>query len=166
MRWFRRRGLPAAVRASLPLQPGERVIAHATTRDDEFVVATGRALYLPDGQRVGWHRIEHATWKNGWLHVREVVTGGGGPAPEHHLRLTEPRALPDAVRERVTATIVVNRYSPLVGERGVRVVGRRLPGTDSIGWTLVFDPGLDPDDPGLRAMAEQVLEDVRHQTGA
>lgn len=164
MRWFRRGAVPAEVRTGLRLEPGERALAYATTRDGAHVVATERALHLPGGQHVGWDRIDHATWRDGWLHVREVAVRGEQPR-EHHLRLTEPRALPDAVRERVTATIVVNRHARLVGGHGVRVVGRRRPGSDSIGWTLAFDPGLDPDDPGLRAMAEQALDDVRRQTG-
>lgn len=161
---MRRAGPPAEVRASLGLEPGEHVIAHATTPDGGFVVATDRALHLPGGGHVGWDRVEHATWKGGWLQVREVTARGEQPR-QHNLRLAEALALPEAVRERVTASIVVNRYARLTGGRGVRVVGRRRAGSDSIRWTLIFDPGLDPDDPDLRAMAEQVLQNVRIQTG-
>lgn len=164
MAWFRRGGVPAAVRARFRLDAGERTLAYATTRDGAHVLATERTLHLPSGEQVGWYQVEHAIWRDGWLHVREVAGRGERPR-EHHLRLTEPRTLPDTVRERVTATIVVDRHATLVGGRGVRVVGRRRPGSDSIGWTLAFDPGLDPSDPALRALAEEALDEVRRQTG-
>jgi hypothetical protein len=126
------------------------------------MVATDAALYLSDAGfvRLPWERIEQASWKDGWLHIREV-----GRAGEHHLRLTEPDAVPETVQERVTATIAINRHEKLPGGGGVRIVGRRPPRGDAIRWTFVFDAGLDPDDPGLRAQAEQILENLRRQTG-
>lgn len=164
MRLFRHGGLPPEARGGLRLEPGERAITYGVTQDGAYVVATDRALHLPTGPRVGWERVEHAAWQGGWLHVRETAELGE-QAREHHVRLAEPRALPEAVRERVQASIVVNQYARLDAERGVRIVGRRRPGDDVVVWTLVFDAGLDPRDPGLRAHAEQVLEDVRRQTG-
>ncbi|HEY7488620.1 MAG TPA: hypothetical protein VH912_29535 [Streptosporangiaceae bacterium] len=160
----RRGALPKAVRDELALERGEHVIAHATTRDGSYVVATDAALHLPapaaDFVRLPWERIEQASWQNGWLHVRE-----SGRAGEHHLRLTEPGSVPETVQERVTATIVVNHHATLPGGSRVRIVGRRPPAGDTIRWTFVFDAGLDPNDPGLRAQAEQVLETLRRQTG-
>jgi hypothetical protein len=124
-------------------------------------VATDAALHLPAaGLRLPWERIEQASWKDGWLHVREV-----GRAGEHHLRLTEPGGVPETVQERVTATIAINHREKLPGGGSVRIVGRRPPRGDAIRWTFVFDAGLDPDDPGLRAQAEQILENLRRQTG-
>jgi hypothetical protein len=138
------------------------VLAHATTRDGSHVVATAAALYVPDEGfvRLPWERIEQGSWRDGWLHIREV-----GRAGEHHLRLTEPGAVPETVQERVTATIAINRHEKLPEGGGVRIVGRRPPRGDAIRWTFVFDAGLDPDDPGLRAQAEQILENLRRQTG-
>jgi hypothetical protein len=156
--------LPAAVRDALSLRRGERVLAHATTRGGSYTVVTADALYLPTPEagfaRLPWERVEHAQWKDGWLHIREV--GGGG---EHHVGLAEPGAVPGAVQERVTATIVVSQYGALPGGGGVRIVGRRGRDEGEPRWTFVFDAGLDPSDPGLRAPAEQVLEDLRRQTG-
>jgi hypothetical protein len=148
---------PAAVRAGLAR--GEHVLAYATTRDGSYVVATDRALRLPD-VRLPWERIEQASWKDGWLHVRE----NAGSA-EHHIRLTEPGSVPETVQERVTATIVVNHQATLSGGAHVRIIGRRPPGGDAIRWTFVFDAGLDPNDPSLRAQAEQRLAALRRQTG-
>lgn len=157
-RWINR--LPGDVRDSLSLERGEHVLAHAVTRDGSYAVATGAALHLPGPKRVPWERIEHAQWENGWLHVREV-----GGAAEHHLRLAEPGALPGIVQERVTATIVFSHHDTLPGGGGVRIVGRRSTSGSELRWAFVFDAGLDPADPGLLAQAEQVLENLRRQTG-
>src|SRR5690349_9241887 len=99
--------LPAAVREALSLRRGERVLAHATTRGGSYTVVTPDALYLPAPDagfvRLPWERIERAQWKDGWLHIHEVGGDGG-----HHVGLAEPGAVPGAVQERVTATIVVS----------------------------------------------------------
>jgi hypothetical protein len=152
--------LPATVRDGLALERGERVLAYAAARDGSHVVTTDRALHLPGGIRMAWERVEQAAWQDGWLHVR-----GHGGAEEHHVRLTEPGSVPETVQERVTATIVVNHQAALPGGGRVRIVGRRPPGGDAIRWTFVFDAGADPDDPSLRAQAEQRLAELRRQTG-
>jgi hypothetical protein len=128
------------------------------------------ALHLPAARaegatapafvRLPWDRIGHASWKDGWLHVHEP----GGKA-EHHVRLTNPGSVPETVRERVTSTIVVDHQGRLAGGGRVRIVGRRTAATGEPHWAFVFEPGMDPADPGLRAQAEQLLEDLRRQTG-
>ncbi|KAB2386421.1 hypothetical protein [Actinomadura montaniterrae] len=156
--------LPSAVRDALTIERGERVLASAPTRGGSHVVATTTALHLPTPSggflRVPWERVDQATWKDGWLHVTE--TSGGA---EHHVRLTEPGSVPETVRERVTATIAVTHHARLPGGGKVRIAGRRPATGGDVRWTFVFDAGLDPEDPGLRAQAEQVLEDLRRQTG-
>lgn len=136
---------------------GERVLAVGGD-----AVATQSALYLTGsdgGVRLPWERVEQAGWHDGTLTVREV---GGA---RHAVRLAHPGSIPEIVRERVTATVVVSTHVRLPGG-GVRVVGRRAPAGDgAIRWTFVFDPGLNADDPGLRAQAEQALEEIRRQTG-
>ncbi|WP_433325998.1 hypothetical protein [Spirillospora sp. CA-294931] len=152
--------LPAAVREALTLERGERHLTHAATRGGSHVVATTTALHLPteDGgfTRIPWDRVEQASWKDGWLHVHE--------SREHHIRLTDPGNVPEAVRERVTATIAVNHQAKLPGGT-VRITGRRPTTGGDVRWTFVFEAGLDPNDPGLKAHAEQALEALRRQTG-
>jgi hypothetical protein len=139
------------------LPRGERVLAVGGE-----TVATDSALYLPgaaESTRLPWEHVEQATWQDGVLVVREV----GGR--RHTVRLAEPGSVPEAVRERVTATVVVSTHVKLPAG-GVRIVGRRPPRADSdLRWTFVFDRGLDPADPGLLAQAEQALEEIRRQTG-
>ncbi|MFC4051169.1 hypothetical protein ACFOY4_15865 [Actinomadura syzygii] len=156
--------LPAEVRDKLALERRERVLTAAPTRGGSHVVATTTALHLPTAEggftRIPWERVDHAQWKDGWLHVQE--TSGGA---EHHVRLTEPGTVPETVRERVTATVVVSQQAVLPGGGKVRIAGRRPATGGDVRWTFVFDAGLDPDDPGLRAQAEQILHDLRRQTG-
>lgn len=155
---------PAPVRDKLTLHRGERILATAPTRGGSYVVATSTALHLPtvsgDFLRLPWERVDQAAWKDGWLHVHE--TSGG---PEHHIRLTEPGSVPETVRERVTATVVVSHNARLPGGGTVRIAGRRPTDGGDVRWTFVFEAGTDPDDPGLRAQAEQLLEALRRQTG-
>lgn len=161
---LKRGPLPAAVRAELALERGERVLAAAPTRGGSHVTATLLALHVPTPSggftRIPWERVDHATWKDGWLHVKE--TSGGA---EHHVRLSDPGSVPETVRERVTATVAVTHHATLPGGGKVRIAGRRPAAGGDVRWTFVFDAGLDPSDPGLRAQAEQVLEDLRRQTG-
>lgn len=157
-------GLPAQARAALDLQAGERILAHARTGEGTLLVATDRALHLPNGRRVGWEHVEHAHWQRGGVHVREVATLGE-KAREYDLAVPEPENLPEVVRDRVNASIVINQYLRLEGNGGVRIVGRRGLGGDEVVWNLIFDAGLDTRDPALRARAGELLTDVRRQTG-
>ncbi|MEV1240032.1 hypothetical protein ACIBO2_53025 [Nonomuraea sp. NPDC050022] len=152
------RRLPADVRKALVTEPGERVLTFAATGDGH-VVATNLALHLPGGLRVPYETIDRAAWDEEGLNI---LTMSG---ERHRVELPEPRLLPETVRERVNATIVVNKHVDLPGRGGVRLVARRPPGGEVLGWTLVFDDGLDPNDPGVRAQAEQALEGVRRSMG-
>ncbi|SDH01089.1 hypothetical protein [Nonomuraea jiangxiensis] len=153
---FRR--LPADVRKSLKTEPGERVLTFAQS-DVGHVVATNLALHLSDGTRVPYEEVDRASWDEEGLRVRTM------DGTRHFERIAEPRMLPETVRERVNATIVVNKHVSLPGRGGVRLVARRRPAGELLGWTFVFDEGLDPTDPGLRAQAEQALEGVRRSMG-
>ncbi|MEV0149162.1 MULTISPECIES: hypothetical protein [unclassified Nonomuraea] len=150
--------LPSDVRKSLATVPGERVLTFAGS-DGGYVVATDLALFLSDGTRVPYETVDKAAWDEEGLRV--LTTDGRW----HQERISEPRLLPETVRERVNSTIIVNKHVALPGRGGVRLVARRRPGGDMLGWTLVFDDGLDPTDPGLRAQAEQALEGVRRSMG-
>jgi hypothetical protein len=151
------RALPAE--AGVTLEPGERVLVHARTPGGGYVVATDRALRLPGEEPLPWYRIDRALWDEEGLRV--VATDG----TERRLPLPEPGRLPEAVRERVTSSILVNRHVRLGDRGGVRLVARRVPGQEAAEWDFVFDRGLDPADPGLRAAAEQVLEEMRRNLG-
>jgi hypothetical protein len=80
--------------------------------------------------------------------------------------LAEPHDLPPTVRARVERSIAYTRHHRLQPAGGVRVVGRRVPGSDGLTWQLVFDPDTDRADPLLRMQAEQLVAVARTETGA
>jgi hypothetical protein len=166
VRWPRRSRLPADVRAALPLTQGERVLAAGRCTDDTWAVATERALLVGES-RVDWADIAHAEWDHeaSVLRVDLLRTTGGAPA-SRQLALDEPGFLPETVHERVTASIVTSRHVPIRGRAGVRVIARRVAGSDELRWQLVLDRGLDPDDPQVQALAQAALTDLRRELGA
>src|SRR5690349_8121204 len=126
MRLTRWRNLPDG----LALAKGERVLAVSGD-----TVATDSALhFMNDGSftRLPWERVERAAWRDGVLAVREV--GGVG----HSVPLEDPGSVPETVRERVTATVVVSTHVSLPGGGGVRIAARRpARGLAEPRWTLV-----------------------------
>lgn len=146
--------IPAEVRDGLDLERGERPLVYAAP-----LVATERALLLPGGVRVPYEAIDRASWTE--RGVRLALTDG----TVREVAVEDPGRLPEMLRERVNATIVVSKHVPLPGRGGVRLVARRKPGGEVLDWGLRFDEGLDPADPGLRAQAEQALESLRRSMG-
>ena len=170
MRLFGRRERPPA-EAVARLDRDERVVAWAST-DTGAVLATPLGLWLPGyPERLPWHLVDKATWKDGILRLVPAVDTGDGVLEEQApraVRLTVPRDLPNTVRVRVQKAIAFTRHHPLPVEgprRGVRVVGRRVPGRDGVSWQLVFDRGVDRDDPAVRAAAAAYVEQARAELG-
>jgi len=60
----------------------------------------------------------------------------------------------ELVRERVTASVVLQRRVITDGTRGLLVIGRRPPtGDGEVIWAYQFDAGVDPEDPAVAAAA-------------
>lgn len=145
---------PADVRAAAA---GERVLAWARCADGP-AVATRGALLLPGQDRLPWESVEHAAWSAPTLTVT-AVDGTVRTAD-----CSDPGALPEVVRERVTASVIGETHVELRRGRGVRLVARRTePG--GVRWSTTFDPGLDPSDPELAAAAQAALAATRSAWG-
>ena len=149
------------------------VLAAVQLTDDQWVAGTRSAVYLPtDGsdavRPVGWEKIERAGWDSeaSVLTVFET-TDFGTPLRTTELKVDDPGRFGQLLRERVDASIVVQRHVPLVGKRGVRIVGRRNPATTdaAVTWNFVLDKGLEPDHPGVLDAAETALGRVRDEFG-
>jgi hypothetical protein len=154
-----------AVKA-VALGPGERRVAWATTPDGQPVVASTRALYLPDGTTLGWDEIERAHWEQPVLWVIELTEReGSGQRHEVVLDLAHDTDLPQEVRIRVSASFAWSSHVKLQPAGGVRIVGRRRDGMEVLDWQLVFDRDTDAADPALRAQAEQALAAARRTIG-
>lgn len=160
---LRRRPVPEVVR-TVALEPGERRRAWGVTTLGDPVVATDLGLHLPRSGRIAWSDVERATWKRPVLGISKVASVDGAGA-RWQLELAEEAELADVVRSAVTASVAWTNHVRLQPGGGVRIVGRRRPGQDALDWQLVFDPGTDPDDPGLRAQAQSLLEDARRTIG-
>ncbi|MDX6373649.1 MAG: hypothetical protein QOD98_2637 [Nocardioidaceae bacterium] len=146
---------------------GEKVLAWAASESGP-VAGTRSALYLPDGVRIPWEQVEAADWDldSETLRVTEVGTWGE-PRPAYSLALTEPGRLLQLVRERVTATVVIQRHVPIRGKRGVRVIARRATtGARELIWVFEYDEGIDPDDPFVEHAAQEGLAAARGEIGA
>jgi hypothetical protein len=176
-RRFTRGSASAHVRALLS-EPGERVLAWAPGAGGVPVVASTHALYVPSADassdaaagtvashvRLPYEQVASATWDEPRLDVVTV----GPRRRRFEIALDEPGLVPQTVRDRVTASIVVSEHVALVGTLGARVTARRPPaagGPDEPGWNVVFDPGLDPADPALRAAADAAIARLREVTG-
>ncbi len=157
----------------LTVGPGERVLAWCRSDDGRTLVGTRDALYVGSDEsadaaaRIPWERVEAADWDNETDVLRVSLVGSWGEQRvEHEMGLVEPGRLLELVRERVTASVVLQRHVALAGRRGVRVIGRRAPrGNASIEWFYEYDEGIDPDDPTVRTAATDALVAARADVG-
>ncbi|TIC83949.1 hypothetical protein [Nocardioides sp. GY 10127] len=156
----------------LVLPRGERLLAVARTEDGLLVGGSRNALHAgAPGEAptasLAWERVQAADWdaETGELVVAEVGTWGEERVV-HRWRPVDAGRLLQLVRERVTASVVLQRHRKVVGERGVRVVVRRAPsGAGEPEWFVEFDTGLDPADPAVRAAAQDLLAEARGLVG-
>jgi hypothetical protein len=103
-----------------------------------------------------WHDVARAGWTgDGVLEI------DGVDRSRTSYLMTEPRGVPAAVREHVTASVVVSVRHAIGPAAGIRVVARRNLATGELLWSAVPDHGLDPDDPVVRAQSEALVERVR-----
>jgi hypothetical protein len=160
-------------RPGVPVAAGEKVLAWARTAEGLVAAGTRDAFYVHsdvepgETVRVPWEQVEAADWDAdaSVLRVSEVGTWGEA-RPEHVLNIDDPGRLLQLVRERVTATVVVQRHIPVHGRRGLRVIARRAPGGERrVTWIFEYDAGIDPDDPDVRATAQAALAQVREEVG-
>jgi hypothetical protein len=158
------------LRRSLPVDvaTGERVLSWATSTAG-VVAGTREALYLPGPppRRVAWEQVEAADWdlESETLRVREVGTWGE-PRPAYELTMTEPGRLLELVRERITASVVLQRHVAIQGKRGVRVIARRsASGARELSWLFEYDEGIDPADPFVEHAAREALGAAQNEVG-
>ena len=149
------------------LEGRERLLAWAETDNGAVVGGSRDALHLPDGTRLPWEEVATADWDvdERQLHVVEVGEFGR-PQREHRLVLADPDRLLSLVRERVVASIVVQRHVAVGKRLGARVIGRRAPGRRAgIAWFVDYDEGLDPADPAVAEVVAAALAAARGDAG-
>jgi len=145
---------------------GERPLASATSTDGVVVSGTRDALLIGD-HRIPWEQVQSADWDkdSGRLRVAEVGTWGQ-QRPVHEVTFDKAGRLLELVRERITASVVLQRHVPIRGSKGLFVIARRSPGSDApLQWVYEFQEGIDPDDPVVRLAAESALAAARDEVG-
>jgi hypothetical protein len=146
--------------------PGERVLAWTTAESGEAVAGTRDALYVGD-RRVPWEQVEAADWDRDTSVLRISEVGSWGEQRvEHNLTIEDPGLVLELIRERVTASVVLQRHFPVTGRHGLRVIARRAPrGNQPLAWFYEYDEGVDPNDPEVRQVAAAALATVRDEVG-
>ncbi|MDX6288120.1 MAG: hypothetical protein QOG53_3605 [Frankiales bacterium] len=151
--------LPAGV--TMPLERRERILTWGRVRGGAIAAATDVGLRIVGPDHVPtlhrWHEIARAVWDDGALEVE------GTDRTVVRYRMPEPRGVPAAVREHVTATVVVSVRHEIGAGVGIRAVARRNLSTGELVWSAVPDRGLDPGDPQIRAQGEALVERVRRR---
>ena len=148
------------------LATGERPLAWARADDGSTIAGTRDELHIGE-VRIAWENVEKADWDadENTLTVTEVGTWGE-TRPVHRVVLDDPGRVLELVRERVTASVVLQRFVPVSGRRGLFVIARRAPrGNEPLQWVYEFQEGVDPDDPAVRSAAEAALEQARQDVG-
>ena len=165
-------------RSPIRVERGERLLAEAAgaeahlggTRDALYVLRRrgGGSFELAETLRIPWEEVQSADWDQEASVLRVTEVGSWGEVrPEHRVTIDAPGLLLELVRERVTASVVLQRHVPVAGRRGVRVVARRAPrGDQPVQWLYEYDEGVDPDDPAVRRAAEEALEAARAEVGS
>ncbi|WP_296602994.1 hypothetical protein [Nocardioides sp.] len=164
-------------RPPLRVERGERLLADTAaaeghlggTRDALYLVRSraGSSFELSETVRIPWEEIEAADWDSDAFVLRVTEVGRWGERrPEHRFTIEEPGRLLELVRERVTASIVLQRHVIVDGRRGLRVIARRAPrGDQPVQWVYEFDEGVDPDDPEVQRLAQEALAVAMRDVG-
>ena len=153
-------------RPSIEVGAGESVLAWTEATDGTVVAGTRDAIYVGEEQ-LPWEQVEAADWDRDvdLLRISEVDTWGEQRV-EHAFSFDDPRRLLQLVRERVTASVVLQRHVPVDGRRGLRVIARRAPSGDRpVAWFYEYDEGVDPSDPAVRDAAKDALRVAREELG-
>ena len=181
--------VPAEVVAAASLARGEKVLAGARATDGTWLLGTREALLVvpspsepsaessqafepssvvkPAETRIPWEQVERADWdrEEDRLVVSEVGEFGR-VRPQHAFSVPDPGLFLELVRERVTASVVLQRRVVTAGKRGLMVIGRRPPvGDGEVSWAYQFDAGVDPENPEVMALAEAGLRAAQAELG-
>lgn len=165
---------PAVIVESAGLQRREKVLAFAqdpgSDQKERWLLGTRLALYLVTAGegtvRLPWETVQAADWDQDaeTLTVSEVGEYGAARAA-YVFSLEAPVLLLQLIRERVTASVVLQRGYLVDGKTGFKVIGRRSPNGGPIAWMHEYDAGIDPESPEVRAAAEEALVRARADVG-
>lgn len=148
---------------------GVKVLAHGQAQDGSWLLGTREHLVivLAGGgvRHLPWGQVQEAEWdKDDQRLVISEVGRFGEVRPQHAFVLEDEGLLLQLVRERVQASVVLQRHVAVSGKRGVKVIGRRRP-DGSVEWMVEYDIGIDPDAPEVVRRVDAALEQARRDGG-
>lgn len=173
MRLIRRRAprpeLPPAIAATLELAKGERVLAFGVDdRTGGYVVATTYAFVVVSSNaerllRRRWLSVDAAAWdpETATLTVTWADGGRGG----QWTISGERTRLPETLRERVQASVVLSSRLTLGDRRTGRVAIRQDFATRELVAQTILGPYARADDPEVQAHVQAALAHLRDQVG-
>jgi hypothetical protein len=170
--------LPSAVRGAVGLGAGERVLMWAPVLvgagpdvagepSGETLVATNHALYAvgPAGERTltrPWHEVDSGSWSAELTQL--TVTWVDGARPGQWV-LGDTTLLPETLRERVQASVVLTQKIELGPRRTARAVIRQDLDGGGLVEQVVLGRGARADDPEVAAATAAALAYLREQVG-
>jgi hypothetical protein len=156
--------VPADVVTRAGLPRGDKVLAFMRAGDD-WLLGT-RAAFVVVGperaRRIPWEQVENAGWdRDEAVLLVSEVGAWGEPRPEHRFAITTPGRLLELMRERVSASVVLQRRILVEGKRGFNIIARRSPTGGPVEWFVEYDVGVDPGDVVVRDLAGNALDEAR-----
>lgn len=173
MRGFGRRsgkGDPPPDVVAAGVLPREKLLASARATDGTWLLATRERLSAVQGDavvRLRWEEVHRAEWDRDTATLTvEPVRDYGQLVASTAYQVEEPGQLLAFVRERVDASVLLQRRVAVLGKRGFTVVARRPPsGSGELTWSFEFDPGIDPDDAVVSAATDLALGEAKESLG-
>ncbi len=155
------------------LTSGEKLLAATQAADGTWLLASRERFFAvgPDGTsdvlHLRWEEVQRADWDRDTATLRvQAVRDYGEPVATSTYEIPEPGALVPLVRERVDASIVLQRRVRVAGKRGFTVVARRPPsGPGEVAWSFEFDPGIEPSDPVVATATDLALGEAQESLG-
>ena len=117
--------------------------------EDSWLVGTREALWVVSetATRTPWEAIATAQWDPD---TESLAVVGVDHGPARVFVVDQPGRVLELIRERVTASVVVQRA--VAGLRGVSVVARRPPAGGAVTWAVEYPAEVDLSDPDVTAI--------------
>jgi hypothetical protein len=160
---------PEVVLEAAALAKGEKVLAFAQD-GSRWLLGTRLALHLiePGAEpvRLPWETIQAADWSKDAATLSVSEVGSYGEQRASYVFAPEsPGLLLQLIRERVTASVVLQRGYLITEKSGFKVIGRRSPDGGPIAWMYEYGAGIDPEAPEVVAAASEALARARADVG-
>ena len=168
---LRRPSVPADVEAVIMAANPDRLLAWAEVPGGRTVVAGRHRLHVttiaPGTDPVvslsrPWHLVDAGSWDGESSTL--TVTWVDGERPTR-LVIPEPGQVPETLRERVQASVVLAEAVDLGNRRSAKVVVRKDLATSRLLSQAVLPPGVRSSDPGVSEQVRAGLARVREQVG-